>query len=230
MFLNLNVNTKEADKMKNYTSHCDQQNVAYYICNECYDVVKVAYQNSFTIINGPDLENDISKTIYFKEPSLEVRCTKCDNFMFKCDINLVDIIVKLNKLQFFTVNCCEGHFNLNTPINFRISNPYIMFDTSLSQYDIELITICLNDAIAKYMAKLSESIDHKELFNLLCEEKIEIVYMYQNIIRVNEKIYDILWRDYSLTNAKNIFNSIKKAFVEICMTMAMYLEEKVSET
>ena len=216
--------------MKNYTSHCDQQNVAYYICSECYDVVKVAYQNSFTIINGPDLENDTSKTVYFREPSLEVRCTKCDNFMFKCDANLVDVIVKLNKLEFLTVNCCEGHFNFSTPVDHGISNPYILFDTSLSNYEIGLIEMCLNDAIAKYMTKLSESIDHKELFNLLCEEKIEIVYMYQNIIRVNEKIYDILLRDYSLTNAKNIFNSIKKAFVEICMTMAMYLEEKVSET
>lgn len=216
--------------MKNYTSHCDQQNVAYYICSECYDVVKVAYQNSFTIINGPDLENDTSKTVYFREPSLEVRCTKCDNFMFKCDVNLVDVIVKLNKLEFFTVNCCEGHFNFDTPVNHGISNPYIMFDTSLSNYEIRLIEMCLNDAIAKYMADHSKSINHKELFDLLCKNEIEIAYMYRNSIGITEDIYNILWRDYNITDAKKIFNSIKQAFVEICTNMAMYLEAKVSET
>ena len=215
--------------MKNYTSHCDQQNVAYYICSECYDVVRVNYQNSFTIINGHDLENDTSKTVYFKEPLLEVYCKKCDGFMFKCDANLVDIVVKLNKLQFFTANCCEGHFNIDTPVNFNISNPYIMFDTSLSQYEIELIDMCLNDAIARYMANLSGSINHKEFFDILCRYEIQIMYMYQNCIRVNENIYNILYEDFDLKEASKIFKSIKQAFVEICTNMAMYLEAKVSE-
>lgn len=211
--------------MKNYTENCDQQNTFYYICSECYDVVRVDYQNTFAITNGSDLEKDTSKTIRFNAPSLSVFCKNCDNFMFKCDEKLINPIIKFNKLQFFTTNCCEGHF-----VGVQFSNPYIQFDASLSQYEIESIATCFNDAIVDCMEKLRKSIDHKELFDILDEKKMAIAYMYQNSIMVTEDIYNILWLEYNYTTAKKIFDSIKEVFAEICMTTAMYLEEKVSET
>lgn len=101
----------------------------YYICPKCFDIYGVKANSTFEVLSLTNSNND-DYSIMHTNPCA-IWCRKCKEYTFRCDKNMINIVISLLKNNIKTKFCCSGHINMDYIdghyVLSKIGNAYIYF-------------------------------------------------------------------------------------------------------
>ena len=132
------------------------------VCPKCFRTATIETALEYSVSdNHEEFETRINRVDF------NVYCPQCNEWMFDCDVSLVERIIKLNKLGFETIYCCEGHYKVHPEILFN--TPYVTFIIP-SKYDFlnEFIESIVENDKYKDIVFQSKSIEGNIKIGIYC--------------------------------------------------------------